>query len=1312
MNLTTLRSLVLSLFRSSVSSRRSSVRRCVFERLEPRALLAGNVLVQLQDGNARITGDGAANQFEITGGVNSILVRGLEGTTINGATTEFTLSSSSTFSGQLTIDSGDGNDRVAVGADVTLSDLQILGGAGDDNLSISSGTVRGGVVIDAGQGSNTVTLLNAQLQAQTNITSSGPALISVRGGRIGGRFTVRTDGGDDQFSADATTIVGRLAVELGGGNDVAALRNTTLSSELYIDAGRGDDVVFIDSTNVARRSAIWMREGNDNLKIQGTSRFSRRLLVGAVLGSDHVEVAATATLARYARLGRPAATVEATVIETKVNNSTTGALGRAATAVDQLTPVLSIDITPATVAENAGASAANAVIARTGSTAAALTVNLASSASGRATVPATVTIPAGALTASVNVAAVDNTTAEADATVTLTASAAGYKTGTDQLVVTGQEVAALTLTAPTSDPANTIPEAAAAAARTFTIARNTTDNTQALTVNLTSAVPGRLVVPATVQIAAGAPSATFTVDVQNSADDGDASVQITAAATGLTSATTTVSVIDDDNSATLAVTAAATSVNEAAASGLELTVTRSGASLTQALTVNLTSGNPRLTVPASVTIPENAASVTVTATPVNDTFDDNDAAVQITAAASGFNSGLLSVSVVEDDTAALTLLPATATVAENADLTSRTLTVRRNNVRTTSGLSVTLSTGLQTRLTAPASVEIPAGEESAEFVVTVVDNQLFDATVDVQLTAVADGFSSAQSVITLVDNETRLLTVSPASSSLAENAADGVTLTVSRNTADISQPLTVQLAANSTRISVPAAVTIPVGASSVTFTAAAVQNNVLDGTTSETVTATAATFTAGSATVSVSDDDAPSLTLTPAAATVAENAGTLSAVVSLGRVTTTARSVSLTYATPELLSGPATVTIPAGASSATVSWTIENGPVTDAPLVAQAAASITGLTPVNTQVSITDADSIALTASTDSNIVVASSGTVITKDAVFAVTGTTSPLATVELDVNGDGLADDSTTADLDGDYSLSTTLTHTDANRGANRLVIRATFGPDSADTALNVHYAVGTVIRFATTSGTFDAELLDEDAPITVGNFLTYESSNAWDNLIVHRNVPGFVIQAGGFTVADSVISTVTTNPPISNEFTAANSNVRGTIAMALAGGNINSGTSQWFVNVDDNEFLDEGRYAVFGRVIGSGMQVVDTINGIPSRNVSTLYGNGALAEVPLDNPPPAGIQLTGTVTTVAGSATVTGSGTSFTTQLSPGQSLRIGSRVYFVSAVVSDTVVTLSSSAATASSNVAAFRDAAPPDADFVVFSDISELLGALP
>jgi len=258
---------------------------------------------------------------------------------------------------------------------------------------------------------------------------------------------------------------------------------------------------------------------------------------------------------------------------------------------------------------------------------------------------------------------------------------------------------------------------------------------------------------------------------------------------------------------------------------------------------------------------------------------------------------------------------------------------------------------------------------------------------------------------------------------------------------------------------------------------------------------------------------------------------------------------------------------------------------------------------------------LPLTLDLSSNDTRQSNGTLVTEDAPFTVAGETQAGATVTIDSDGDGEFDDgSATADSNGDFSIIVTLTHTTTNRGANTLTVRSSFQSQTATESVNVHLAEGTVVRFSTSLGSFDVELLDTAAPQTVAAFLA--NLSRYDNSIIHRNDDDFVIQGGGFTVSDlGVIGNVQafTAPP--NEFTAANSNVRGTLSTAQIGGNINSFTGQWFVNTSNtNSFLDSVPHTVFGRVIGTGMTVVDAINNVPVFNRTDL--NGAFGELPLRN------------------------------------------------------------------------------------------------
>ena len=136
--------------------------------------------------------------------------------------------------------------------------------------------------------------------------------------------------------------------------------------------------------------------------------------------------------------------------------------------------------------------------------------------------------------------------------------------------------------------------------------------------------------------------------------------------------------------------------------------------------------------------------------------------------------------------------------------------------------------------------------------------------------------------------------------------------------------------------------------------------------------------------------------------------------------------------------------------------------------------------------------------------------------------------------------------------------------------------------------------MVRFETSHGGFTIELFEKDAPQTVANFLRYVDDAFFDGTVFHRVVPAFVIQGGGLTPD---MRPKRTREPVQNEATNGLKNKRGTLSMARTN-DINSATSQFFVNLKDNDFLDHKPgnygYAVFARVT-DGMDVIDRIAGV---------------------------------------------------------------------------------------------------------------------
>lgn len=153
-------------------------------------------------------------------------------------------------------------------------------------------------------------------------------------------------------------------------------------------------------------------------------------------------------------------------------------------------------------------------------------------------------------------------------------------------------------------------------------------------------------------------------------------------------------------------------------------------------------------------------------------------------------------------------------------------------------------------------------------------------------------------------------------------------------------------------------------------------------------------------------------------------------------------------------------------------------------------------------------------------------------------------------------------------------------------------------------------TRVQITTSKGPITIELDPKNAPISTENFLAYVKSGGYDGTIFHRVIANFMIQGGGFS---SDLKKKATTRAIKNEWKNGLKNSRGAVAMARLGGNPDSATNQFFINVVDNAFLDRPQpdgaaYAVFGKVV-EGMDTVDAIKS--SRTTS----KGGMDDVPVE-------------------------------------------------------------------------------------------------
>jgi hypothetical protein len=213
----------------------------VYESLERRCVLAGNVVATFSDGNLRVFGDDQNNQVEIVAVFGQVLVRGLNDTSINGQSEV-----------RFTTDEGG------------LVDLNVVLGSGHDQLFVRDSAISGNVALGLGQ--------------VDTIFDAGKDQIFLDRVAIAGDLSLNSGGGADFVVLNEVAVSGESILRTGSGNDQLEIIDSTLNL-LTIQGGSGADLVFIDSSLIAD-VAVQMGNGDDTLSILGNSVLGRSNLSG------------------------------------------------------------------------------------------------------------------------------------------------------------------------------------------------------------------------------------------------------------------------------------------------------------------------------------------------------------------------------------------------------------------------------------------------------------------------------------------------------------------------------------------------------------------------------------------------------------------------------------------------------------------------------------------------------------------------------------------------------------------------------------------------------------------------------------------------------------------------------------------------------------------------------------------------------------------------------------------------------------------------------------------------------------------------
>ncbi|CAB1059315.1 Vibriolysin, extracellular zinc protease (EC @ Pseudolysin, extracellular zinc protease (EC [Olavius sp. associated proteobacterium Delta 1] len=312
--------------------------------------------------------------------------------------------------------------------------------------------------------------------------------------------------------------------------------------------------------------------------------------------------------------------------------------------------------------------------------------------------------------------------------------------------------------------------------------------------------------------------------------------------------------------------------------------------------VNLASGNPgELQVPASVTVLAGQSSAEFFITVVDDTDLDGSQAAEISAAADGYSAANESILVHDNETATLTVdVPAYATEGDDLLSGQGTLYVSSPVDR---DVNVSLTIDDTSEVTVPEFVIVPAGQSSASFDLAIAEDIEIDATRTATITASVTGWSSGSDTIDVFDNENMDLAVT-----VPPNANEGDGVTANAGTVSISgtwaTDLTLDLVSNDTsEVMVPATVTIRTGQTTGIFDVAIIDDLIIDGSQTATITASSAGWNSGSSSVMVRDNDPGMLRFNSSTYTANEDGGSVDIVVT--RFPSSVGTLTVDYATSD-----------------------------------------------------------------------------------------------------------------------------------------------------------------------------------------------------------------------------------------------------------------------------------------------------------------------------------------------------------------------------------------------------------------------------
>ena len=823
----------------------------------------------------------------------------------------------------------------------------------------------------------TVTIPESAIEGAGALSGAGTVSIP---GTLGENFVVGLSSGDTTEAAvpaSVTIQAGQTSavfnVSIIDDNEIDGPKTATITASASGWASGIDTIQVSDNETKTLTVTIpeSATEGDGALSGAGTVSLPGTLtenLVVSLLSGDSTEATVPASVTIQA--GQTSAVFNVSIVDDNEIDGPKPATVTASVASwtsgsdtiqveDNETKTLTVNV-PENATEGDGALSGAGTASIPGTLTENLVVGLSSGDSTEATVPASVTILAGQTSAAFNVSIVDDSEIDGPKTATVTATVAGWTSGSDTIQVADNETKTLTVTVPENAAEG---DGTLSGAGTASIPGTLTEN---LVVGLSSGDSTEATVPASVTILEGQTSAVFNVSIVDDNEiDGPKPATVTASASGWTSGSDTIQVADNETK-TLTVTVPENATEGDGALSGAGTVSIPG-TLTENLVVGLSSGDStEATVPASVTILAGQTSAAFNVSIIDDNEIDGPKPATVTVSVAGWTSGSDTIQVADNETKTLTVtISESATEGAGTLLGAGTVSIPGT---LTENLVVGLSSGDATEATVPASVTIEAGQTSAVFNVSVVDDSEIDGSKTATITASASGWASGIDTIQVSDNETKTLTVT-----IPESAIEGAGALSGAGTVSIpgtlSENLVVGLSSgDSTEVTVPASVTIQAGQVSAVFNVSIIDDSEIDGSKTVTVTASVGGWISGSDTIQVSDNETKTLTVN-VPENAAEGDGALSGAgtVSIPGTLTENLVVGLSSGDSTEAAVPASVTIQAGQTSAVFNVSIVDDSEIDGPKPATVTASVAGWTSGSDTIQVADNETKTLTVNVPEN---------------------------------------------------------------------------------------------------------------------------------------------------------------------------------------------------------------------------------------------------------------------------------------------------------------------------------------------------------